>query len=126
MYKRQSPDGETVRDQIHFHQLARRTDDTPVSTVNQEGLAIDLSIDPTTYEHMQIVGVRGLYKRRRVNTSVRFGDLEPRPGVLRLRGSSSLRRTELNFEIIFPRAEAITETIQLKRFYLINMFFVPH
>ena len=95
------------RSALKFHALTRGgLDQTPLHTVNRPGLTIDVSIDPATYKHMLIRGVRSLYKRRTTNVAVSFGGLKPSPAIVRARGASSLMRTDrINF--VRPRREAI-------------------
>jgi len=105
-----------------FEMTSADSKNVPLYTVNQPGLKIDLALDPETFRLMLIKENRKRFKRRSTNMALRFADGRPRTGIISLRGAGTLEYNDkLSFNIELSEAEAFSQHIKIKRFYLINM-----
>jgi hypothetical protein len=107
-----------------FAMLASVQDDTPLHTFNEDGLSIDIELDRRTWQLMLVPDNRRMFKTRSYNVAISFGGRESRPAVLSLRGGGSLKAPgKPNFDIKLFRSEQFTETLEMRRFYLMNMHY---
>ena len=99
-------------------------------TIDRQGLAIEIDLDPATFKLMCRMENREIYKDRAVNATLRFGDSGEvrRHGVVTLRGRGSLRKSSAlpNYNVKMIRPVPFGEGLEMKRMFLMNLYYDKH
>ena len=122
-------DRKVRRTVARFHDMARGSGE-PQRQQLPDGpvVAIEIDLDPETLALMRVKSNRRRYKKRATDAAVRFNGGAPQPATIGLRGVGTLKLLDekLNFKVKLVQRQRFTATIDLKRFYLMNMGHDPH
>lgn len=95
-------------------------------SINQQGLKIDITMDPSVFELMLVPDNRRRYKDRTTSIAIRFGQGAQKPATVTLRGASTLKGGDrLNFHVRLLGRQYFADDVDLRRFYLTAMIADP-